>query len=145
VNANSATDVRAVLLVRIGERQYGLPLASVERVLPMAYVVPLPDSGIGLMGMLNLHGNVMPVIDPRVRLGVPSPPFAAGHQLVCLRARTPYLMWVDSVDDVVTIGEGELSEVPGQHNSPLVPRVLRVGDAIVPVLAPTALEPRGSR
>ena len=33
----------AALLVRLGDRQYGLPLASVERVLPMAYIAALPD------------------------------------------------------------------------------------------------------
>ena len=142
MTGSNPADVRAVLLVRIGEQQYGLPLASVERVLPMAYVMPLPDSGVGLMGMLNLHGNVVSVIDPRTRLGLSSPPMAAEHRLVCLRARAPYLMWVDSVDGVVPIADGELSDVPGQTNGPLVPQVLRVGDAIVPVLAPTALEPR---
>src|SRR5690348_14473877 len=35
----------AALLVRMAERHYALPLASVERVVPMAQILSLPDTG----------------------------------------------------------------------------------------------------
>jgi chemotaxis signal transduction protein len=54
------------------------------------------------------------------------------------------MLWVDEVKEVVTVSADEQSQVPAQQLSPLVPRVLRLGDAIVHVLAPTALEPRAS-
>ncbi|TME40602.1 MAG: hypothetical protein E6I75_04285 [Chloroflexi bacterium] len=113
----------AVLLVRLGERQYGLPLAIVERVLPMAAVLQLPDSDEGLLGVLNLHGEILPVMDPHQRLGLARPVLAAEQRLVLLRSYTRFL----------------------QHTSPTITRVLRLGESIVPVLAATALEPRGSR
>jgi purine-binding chemotaxis protein CheW len=134
----------ALLLVRLGDRQYGLPLGSVERVLPMAHVPSLPDVGQGLMGMLNLHGQVLPVVDPRARLGLPTPAVAPEHRLVLLGATSRFLLWVDEVDEVVSPTEEELSSVPVQQASPIVPRVLRLGPTVVPVLAPHALEPRGS-
>ncbi len=140
----SSRNAAAVLLVRLAERQYGLPLASVERVLPMAQVAQMPDTGDGLLGMLNLHGQVLPVVNPHPRLGLPTPRIAADHRLVLVRATAPFLLWVDSVDEVVSVAPDELSNVPAQQASPVVPRVLRLGDEIVPVLAPTALEPRGS-
>ncbi len=137
----------AVLLVRLGERQYGLPLAMVERVLPMAAVLPLPDSGEGLLGVLNLHGEVLPVIDPRQRLGLPRPVLAAEQRLVLLRSLRShtFLLWVDGVEEVVDVATDALTDVPIQHTSPTIARVLRLGESIVPVLAAAALEPRGSR
>src|SRR5437588_8592652 len=134
----------AVLLVRLGERQFALPLGSVERVLPMAYVATVPGTGDGLIGMLNLHGDVLPVVDPRPRLGLPSPKVAAEHRLVLLKASAPFLIWVDNVEEVTNVRPDELSVVPAQQANPLVPSVLRFGDAVVPILAPSALEPRGS-
>jgi chemotaxis signal transduction protein len=133
----------AALLVRLGDRQFGLPLDSVERVLPMAFIAALPDSGDGLMGMLNLHGEVLPVVDPHPRIGVPSPKVGAEHRLVLLRANRAFLVWVDEVQEVVGIRPEEISVVPAQQLSPVVPRVMRLGDAIVPLLSPPALEPRG--
>jgi chemotaxis signal transduction protein len=144
MTAGDSRTADAVLLVRLAERQYGLPLASVERVLPMAQVAQLPDTGDGLLGMLNLHGQVLPVVNPHPRLGLPAPRIAANHRLVLVRATAPFLLWVDDVDEVVSVAADELSSVPAQQASPVVPRVLRLGEVIVPVLAPSALEPRGA-
>jgi purine-binding chemotaxis protein CheW len=144
VAADQTAAGSAVLLVRLGERQYGVPLASVERVLPMAYVMPLPDPGEGLMGVLNLHGQVIPVIDPRPRLGVARPLVCAEQRLVLLRSDEPFLLWVDDVEEVVSVHEDELTAVPAPQASPIVPSVLRLDQRLVPILAPTALEPRGS-
>src|SRR5438093_13046628 len=103
----------------------------------MALVLGLPDAGDGLLGMLNLHGQVLPVIDPHPRLGMPSPRLTADHRLVLLEAGTPFLLWVNEVDEVVTAAADALSDVPGQQQpSPLIPRVVRLGDSTVPVLAP---------
>jgi chemotaxis signal transduction protein len=134
----------SLLLVKLGERQYGLPLACVQRVLPMASVLGVPNAGDGLLGMLNLHGQVLPVVDPHPRFGLPSPRLTADHRLVLLKANAPFLLWVDEVDEVVTAAADALSDVPGQQASPLVPHVLRLGDSIVAVLAPEALEPCGT-
>jgi len=135
----------ALLLIRLGDRRYGLPLASVERVLPMAYVDRLPDSGDGLLGMLNLHGQVLPVVDLHARLGLDKPALATEHKLVLLRTTVPFLLWVEDVEGVVGGGPDALTAVPGEFTSSntLVPKVLRLGEGIVPVLAPAALEPRG--
>jgi len=144
LDAGRAPTGVAILLVRLGERQFGLPLEAVERIMPMAHVLSLPDAGDGLLGMLNVHGNVLPVIDPHPRLGLPTPRLAAEQRLVLLRATVPFLLWVDDVEEVVVSGADGLSVVPAQQTSPLIARVLRLGENIVPVLAPGALEPRGS-
>ena len=143
----------AVLLARLGSRRYGLPLAAVERVLPMASVVPLPDSGPSMLGVLNVHGAVLPVIDPRHRLGLPSPTVCPEHRLILLStAGRRFLLWVDAVEDIVVGAPGVLSAVPSPQASPLTgphatlegvsltPRVLRLEDGVVPILAPEALD-----
>ena len=134
----------AILLVCIGEQRYGLPLDCVERVVPMAHILALPDTGDGLLGMLNLHGQVLPVLDPHPRLGLASPMFSVEQRLVLVRTRQSFLLWVDEVQEVVASTGDAATTVPAQQASPLVPRVLRLGESIVPVLDPAALEPRGS-
>jgi chemotaxis signal transduction protein len=134
----------AALLVRLNGQRYGLPLTAVERVLPMASVVAVPGSGDGLLGMLNLHGNILPVADPHGRLGLPRPDVTVEHRLILLRGDKPFLLWVDEVDEVVALPPDAFSGVPTQQVTPVVPTVVRLGEAIVPLLAPAALEPRGS-
>ena len=143
--AVAAERAGALLLIKLGDRRYGLPLVSVERVLPMAFVAPLPNSGAGLLGMLNLHGQVLPVVDVHARLGLDKPPMATEHKLVLLRTTAPFLLWVEDVEGVVGGAPDALTSVPGEETDTniLVPKVLRLGEGIVPVLAPAALEPRG--
>jgi chemotaxis signal transduction protein len=141
--AAAAERTDAVLLVKLNGRPYALPLACVGRVLPMAHVVSLPGSGDGLLGMLNLRGQVLPVIDPRPRLGLISPVPAADHRLVLIIGNAPFLLWVDEVEEVATSAPEALTPVPDRQSSPLVAAILRLGDSIVPVLAPGALEPLG--
>jgi chemotaxis signal transduction protein len=112
--------------------------------MPMAHVLALPDSGDGLLGMLNIHGQVMPVVDAHSRLGLPTPRIVAEHRLVLLRTSVPFLLWVDDVEEVVVSDADALSPVPAQQGSALISGILRLGEIIVPVLAPAALEPRGS-
>jgi purine-binding chemotaxis protein CheW len=142
VEAGAAEQAVAVLLIRLGGRQFGLPLESVERVMPMARVLRLPESSDALLGMLNLHGEVLPVINPHPRLGLATPKMTAEQRLVLLRAGAPFLMWVEDVEEVVVSRAADLSVVPDQRASPFVSNVLRLGERIVPVLAPAALEPR---
>jgi len=132
----------AALLVRLGDRRFGLPLAAVERVLPMARVLPVPETDEGLLGMLNLHGNVLPVIDIHARLGVARPGITADHRLILLKSVRPFLLWVDEVDEVVALGADAYSGVPARQDSAVVTTVVRLGDEIVPLLAAGALEPR---
>jgi purine-binding chemotaxis protein CheW len=136
----------AALLVRLGDRRFGLPLASVERVLPMARVLPLPEADASLLGVLNLRGNVLPVIDAHARLGVARPQLSADHRLVLLNHTSEFLMWVDAVEDVVALDRNGASGVPlPAASSRVVASVVRLGDEIVPLLDASALEPHIAR
>jgi chemotaxis signal transduction protein len=127
----------AVLLVCLADRRFGLPLAAVERVMPMAQVLPLPQSHQDLIGVLNLHGEILPVIDPRPRLGLPTPAMHADQRLVLVSGAERFLLWVDAIEEVLPAADAQATVA-----SPLMPRVMRLGDEMVPILSLTALEPR---
>src|SRR3989304_5552038 len=65
---NAGSPMRLVLFALDGQR-YGLPLARVERALPMVAVAPLPKAPAIALGVINLHGQVIPVLDVGRRLG----------------------------------------------------------------------------
>jgi chemotaxis signal transduction protein len=53
------------------EERYAIPLSAAERVFPMPAVSPLPKSPAITLGVINLHGSVIPVLDFRSRFGFP--------------------------------------------------------------------------
>jgi chemotaxis-related protein WspB len=52
-----------VLVFHIGRERYALPLTAVLRVLPVARLKPLPGAPHYVPGLLDLHGEPVPVID----------------------------------------------------------------------------------
>jgi len=56
---------------RLGRQLYALPLDHVERALRMVVVIPVPEAPTWVLGVIDLHGRVVPVVDLRQRFGQP--------------------------------------------------------------------------
>ena len=84
-------------------QEYALHLSSVERVLPMVAVSPLPKAPTIALGVINLHGQVVPVVDIRRRFVRPSRDYGVSGQL--LVARTSRRGLVLPVDEVLGVRE----------------------------------------
>src|SRR5919108_5417404 len=82
----------------IEEQQYALPLPVVQRVLPMVAVSPLPQAPPIALGIINLHGQIIPVLDVRRRLGFPARDYGlTAHLLVARTGRRTCALPVDEV------------------------------------------------
>jgi Chemotaxis signal transduction protein len=59
------------LLFCVDERRYALDVAAVERIVRAVEVTPVPDAPGYVRGLINVAGEIVPVIDIRQRLGLP--------------------------------------------------------------------------
>ena len=95
--------LRFVVFGLDGQR-YGLHLTTVERVLPMVAVSPLPKAPAIALGVVNFHGVVVPVLDIRRRLGFPLRDYdLTAHLLVARTSRRRVAVPVDQVFGVSEI------------------------------------------
>lgn len=60
-----------LIVFRLQQGEYALPVESITEVLRMVALTPVPQGAPWLQGMLNLRGQVLPVIDLRTRLELP--------------------------------------------------------------------------
>ena len=125
------------MIVVVGGRRHAIPLEQVERVERMAAPTSLPAARPGVVGVLNVRGQVLPVVDPRPRLGLATPPFAMDQSLVVVTAGTRYLLWVDGVERIQL-----LPEIPATPPADVgASVVVRLDDEAVPLLSPEVLDP----
>jgi len=89
----------------LDEQRYAVPLSAVERVVPMVAVSPLPKSPAIALGVINLHGTVIPVLDIRRRFGVAPHDYGISAHLVV--ARTSRRTLAMPVDEVLGVSEVE--------------------------------------
>ena len=79
--------IRLVLLTVDGQT-YALHLEAVDRILRMAEVTPLPGAPDAVEGVINIQGEVVPVVSIRRRLGLAHRGIAVSDSLVVARARS---------------------------------------------------------
>lgn len=100
-----------VLIFRIAQERYAIPLKELSEVLPFQGCTVVPGSSSQVLGVINLRGELRPVIDlPRVLSGNPS--IDSGAVLVLRRAAA---LKVDGVEDLREIGSEELIGVAPGH------------------------------
>jgi chemotaxis signal transduction protein len=129
------------LIASLGPRRFAVEAEAVERVVRMAALVSLPRPRRHVVGMLNLHGAALLVVDPRRALGIAPARPSAAQQLIVLRARSRYVLWMDRVDEIVIAAPGEVDTLAASGPRALSSRVLHQGDELIPVLAAAALDP----
>lgn len=124
--------IRLILLTVDGQG-YALHLEAVERVLRMAEVTPLPGAPDVVEGVINIQGEVVPVVSIRRRLGLGQRAVGPADSLVVAHARARRLAIIaESVVGVVerpadaVVGAGDLAQGV-QH----IEGVLKTSDGLV--------------
>lgn len=87
-----------LVVFTIEEQRYSLDISAVERVLPMVAVSGLPKAPAIALGVISLHGQVIPVLDIRRRFGLPPRDWSlTAHLLVARTIRRTLALPVDEV------------------------------------------------
>jgi purine-binding chemotaxis protein CheW len=90
-------------------QRYGLPVAAVDRALPMVSVSLLPQGPAIALGVINLHGQVLPVLDLRRRFRLPSCEYGLNARLLVVRTSRRVLAL--PVDEVLGVREVAMEAV----------------------------------
>ncbi len=101
--ASDGALVTTVVAFLLDGQRYGVHVNTVERVVHMVAVSPLPGAPGITIGAINVHGAVVPVLDLRRRFGLPPLDYGVtGHLLI---VRTPTRSVAFPVDAVVEVTE----------------------------------------
>jgi purine-binding chemotaxis protein CheW len=101
-----------IVVFTLGMQRYGIPLSEVERVVRMVEVTPLPDTPPFIRGVINVKGEIMPVIDLRRRFGLPERATQLQDQLLITRClKRSFALMADMVSDVCDSPERTLTPV----------------------------------
>lgn len=117
-----------VTVFTLGERRFGLPLGSVERVLRAVAVTPLPNAPAVVRGVIDVHGGIIPVVDLHGRFGLSAREIALDDHLLVARTRTRKVaLLVEQVAGVVELDPGDIfaaeSVAPGTEHFRAVARL----------------------
>ena len=102
---------------------YGLPILDVQEVLASAEIEPVPGSSAATLGVINLRGTIVTVLDLRLHLGLPAREAEASSKLIVLGGAEPVALRVDRVATVRAIADGAIKPLPETGAAELGARV----------------------
>ena len=109
------TPPREVLLFTLEGQRYALPSGDVRELVRAVRLTPLPRAPDIVEGLVNLRGELLPVLDMRRRFRLPARPLSAMDHLVVAQAgRRRVALRVDRAEGLLTLEPGLLDASPGE-------------------------------
>ena len=97
--------------------KYGIKVMQVQEVLRMTEIAPVPGAPHYVIGIINLRGNVVTVIDTRRRFGLSDTESDDETRIVIVEADNNVVgILVDSVAEVVDLKSSEIETAPNVGN-----------------------------
>ena len=102
---------------RLEEETYGVNVMQVQEVLRMTEIAPVPGAPSYVLGIINLRGNVVTVMDTRSRFGLPPHEADDATRIVIIEAEDQVVgILVDSVAEVVYLKQSDIEMAPNVGN-----------------------------
>src|SRR3989344_5358217 len=107
------TDLREFLAFKIGNEEYGVDILRVQEIRSYEKPTTIATAAADLKGVVNLRGVIVPIIDLRLKLGLPEARYDHLTVVIVLNIGQRVVgVVVDGVSDVLTLEREQLRPVP---------------------------------
>ena len=101
------------IVVKLGDEQYGIDIKFVDNIVRMQHITRVPNVQEYLKGVINLRGEVIPVMSARLKMGLPADEYKKSTRIIILRLEQHGTIGivVDEVKEVVTLDNRQIEKV----------------------------------
>lgn len=105
------------LTFNLANEQYGIGILKVREIIGLMAVTPVPKTPSFVKGVINLRGQVIPVIDLRLKFGMAEIDYTDRTSIIVVEVSSqgrniPMGIVVDSVSEVVNIKAEDIEDTP---------------------------------
>ncbi len=101
------------IVIKLGNEQYGIDIRYIENIVRMQHITRVPKVAEYLKGVINLRGEVIPVMSLRLKMDLPADEFTKATRIIILKLDQHGTIGVivDEVKEVVTLSTAEIDKV----------------------------------
>ncbi len=141
-NDQVSPHTNSFLTFKLGDETFAANVTKVLNILEMAKITKVPKAPPYMKGVINLRGSVLPLIDTRIKFGMPMTEFTANTCILVLELElkdetVKVGALVDSVQEVLEINDEQVQPPPSigtKFKSNFIEGMARVGDDFVMIL-----------
>ncbi len=132
------TSIREFLAFKLGDEEYGVDILRVQEIRSYESPTRMVNAPGHILGVVNLRGVIVPIIDMRIKFGLPDVRYDSFTVVIVLNIDEQVMgMVVDAVSDVTNLTPEQLRPVPefsGTVDSTAVMALGSVGDRMLILL-----------
>ena len=114
VESNNAAGItQQYIVVHLGEEQYGVDIRYIDNIVRMQKITRVPKVASYLKGVINLRGEVIPIMSLRLKMFLPEDEITKATRIIILKLEQygSIGVIVDEVKEVVTLDEEHIEKV----------------------------------
>lgn len=107
------TDTKQFIVVKLGGEQYGIDIRYVDNIVRLQKITRVPKIQPYFKGIINLRGEIVPVMSIRTKMGLPPDEFTDASRIIILKIEEQGAIGIiiDAVKEVVTLATSEIDKV----------------------------------
>lgn len=108
--ASAEKEIKQYIVVRIGGERYGIDISYVDNIVRMQKITRVPKAQVYYKGIINLRGEVVPVMSIRIKMGLEDDVFTNASRIIILKIEERGMIGVivDEVCEVVNLSEDSI-------------------------------------
>lgn len=101
------------IVIRLGNEQYGIDIRNIDNIVRMQQITRIPKMPSFLKGVINMRGEVIPVISMRRKMGLEDDVITKSTRIIVLKLEQEGNVGfiVDEVKEVVTLSSREIEKI----------------------------------
>lgn len=118
------------VIFKLGLEYYGIPIKNVLSIEKINKITRIPNSPRYVLGLINLRGDVVPVIDLNLKLGFNGCEIDENKRIIIIREDEIVVgLMVDSSSEVLEISQEDIDKPPASETNELLGYVEGIGKA----------------
>lgn len=111
---NKGVTKKQYIVVKIGSEQYGIDISYVDNIVRMQKITRVPKAQHYFKGIINLRGEIVPVMSIRRKMGLEDDVFTHASRIIILKIESQAALGiiVDEVKEVVSLGSDQIDKGP---------------------------------
>ena len=111
------THGRELIAFRIGDQEFCVNIMSVREIRGWTPATPMPHAPSYVLGVINLRGVVLPIVDMSLRLGMKPVEPTVRHVIIVAQVGPKVVgLLVDAVSDILTVTDDNMQPTPDIAN-----------------------------
>ena len=115
-NTKKFADTTQYIVISMGDEQFGIDIKYIDNIVKMQHITRVPNVASYIKGVINLRGEVLPVMSLRLKMGLEEDVVTKNTRIIILRLEQYGMIGiiVDEVKEVLTLEESDIEKVANE-------------------------------